>query len=753
MTPKTKTDMEQAHELERLRLENRILREMASLMAAGPSVESVAESVYHYASQIMDTTNFYVALYEPESEELYFVLDVVDGKRQDRGAAARRPLRRGLTEYIIRTRQPLLMEEDIDGHRQRLGLEAVGKLGAQSWLGVPMLLGERVIGVIAVQSYTTPRTYNPWHRDVLSAIAAQAAIAIQNARLFQQRERQLAELRVLNQIAQALSATLDLETLVQTIYTWVGQLFDTSSFYIATYQPDTRSWTMVFNVENGQRMPVATYPVEQGLTGYIIRQRESVLLRTAEQYRTFCAERQIAAVGSEARSWMGVPLLSGDEIVGVMGIEHLHQEYAYTERDLDLFRTIGLQLAASLRNALLYAQTRQVLAENQTLYQITQTLLTGEDIESQLRSVVEGVMTLMPVQGAALLVLDRVRRTPLYRVAAGALSAPSPGEAQPWLQELQAKTLEARAPLFLADPTVAPAEKARPLAILPLLYRDSVLGTLTVVHQPTAGDFSPHERELLQSLANQAVMVLNTAQLLREREQRLSAMVLVNEISQALTSTLDMERLLGLVHRQLGCLFDAENFYIALYHEGEDAWTRLYSFEHGQRQPVEKFPIQRGVTGYIIRTRRPVLLRNAMERDAFLTQLGIKPVGELSLSWMGVPLIAGGQVLGVMAIQSYTQEYLYDETTLDLFKTIAAQVANAIQNVRLFQEIQQRVEHEYRVRTVTERLRRAADTESLLAIALEELGRLLNAPVGVVRLGTRETLQEVLASSAESEEA
>ncbi len=768
MTAKTKAELEAelAHaqarlaDLERLTLENRILREMANLMAAGPTVESVAESIYHYASQIMDTTNFFVALYEEEAQELYFVLDVVEGKREDRGPTTRRPLRRGLTEYIIRTRQPLLMEEDIDGHRQRLGLEAVGKLGAKSWLGVPMLLGDKVIGVIAVQSYTMPRTYNTWHRDVLSAIASQAAIAIQNARLFQQRERQLAEFRVLNQIGQTLASTLDVDVLVETVYTWIGQLFDTSSFYIATYQPETRTWTMVFNVENGQRMPVTSHSVEVGLTGYIIRARESVLLRSAEQYRAFCAERNIEVLGGEALSWMGVPLLAGDEVVGVMGIENLNQENAYTTRDLELFRTIAAQAASVLRNALLYQQTRRALVENATLYRISNALLSSEDVNLQLREVVQGVLNVVAAEGAALLTLDRVRQTPLQLVGAGTLGALSLEAARSWLQGVHGQALAKRVPFFLSpgvtDERLTPEEQrlctaGKALAIVPLHYRGVSLGTLTVTHKHPAQEFSPRERELLQSLANQAVVSLNTAYLLRERERRLSELTVVNEIGQALTGTLEMERLLEMVHRQLGRLFDVENFYIALYNEGEQTWTRAYGIEHGQRQPVESFPITRGVTGYIIRTRRPVLLRTSMERDAFLTQLNIPPVGELALSWMGVPLIASGRVVGVMAIQNYEQEYVYDESSLDLLKTVAAQVANTIQNVRLFREIQQRVEHEYRMRMLTERLRRAADTESLLAITLEELGRLLNAPVGVVRLGTRESLREALALSADKD--
>ncbi len=755
MTPRTKagTQAELKATVERLTLENRILREMAGLMAAGPSVESVAESIYHYASQIMDTTNFYVALYEEDVQELYFVLDIVEGERQDRGPTTRRPLRRGLTEYIIRTRQPLLMEAEIDKHRERLGLEAVGKLGAQSWLGVPMLLGDQVIGVIAVQSYTTPYTYNAWHRDVLSAIASQAAIAIQNARLFQQRERQLAELRVLNQIAQALSGTLDLELLVQTVYTWVGQLFDTSSFYIATYQPETQTWTMVLNIEGGQRMPVTTHSVALGLTGYIIRTRQALRFQSAQEFREFCAHHQIEVLGQVSQSWMGVPMLAGDEVVGVMGIENLHLERAYTENDLALFRTIAAQVASVLRNALLYEQTRRAVEENETLYRISHTLLSAEDLDAQLREIVNGVLRVVEAEGAALLVLDRVRQVPGRILAVGSLIGLSLADVQTWMAGRHGGVITQRTALFLppgateqlSAPEQALCQADQALAIVPLVYRESVLGTLTVLHRNKHSDFTPRERELLLAMANQAVVALNTAFLLRERERRLSELTVVNEIGQSLTGTLDMEHLLAMVHQQLGRLFDVENFYIALYNEGEETWTRAYGIERGQRQPVASFPISRGVTGYIIRTRRAVLLRNAAERDAFLTQLNIPPIGELALSWMGVPLIAAGRVVGVMAIQNYDIEYLYDEAALDLFKTVAAQVANAVQTVRLFAEIQQRVEDEYRMRMLTERLRRAADTETLLSIALEELARILNAPVGVVRLGSRDHLRETLA--------
>jgi light-regulated signal transduction histidine kinase (bacteriophytochrome) len=93
-----------------------------------------------------------------------------------------------------------------------------------------------------------------------------------------------------------------------------------------------------------------------------------------------------------------------------------------------------------------------------------------------------------------------------------------------------------------------------------------------------------------------------------------------------------------------------------------------------------------GLTGYILRNRQPVLLHSISESKIFKASHGIPPVGAQAKSWMGVPLTAADKVVGVMAIQSYEDENLYDEHALNLFSTISSQVAIAIRNTRLYEE-------------------------------------------------------------------
>jgi len=175
------------------RLERRV-KELDSLHAVGQAlsasldIETVLSTIYEEVARLMPARNFYVALYDPETDEVSFPLVVEDGERvQWRSRRAGN----GLTEYVLRTRAPLLIPRDVEATVRRLGLDHIGRPAA-CWLGVPVLAGAEPLGVIALQSYTTPESYDISHQEVLVTIAAQAAVAIQNARLYARTDEALA---------------------------------------------------------------------------------------------------------------------------------------------------------------------------------------------------------------------------------------------------------------------------------------------------------------------------------------------------------------------------------------------------------------------------------------------------------------------------------------------------------------------------------------------------------------------------------
>ncbi|MBN1261852.1 MAG: GAF domain-containing protein [Anaerolineae bacterium] len=294
----------------------------------------------------------------------------------------------------------------------------------------------------------------------------------------------------------------------------------------------------------------------------------------------------------------------------------------------------------------------------------------------------------------------------------------------------------------LADPrylSLAGLPLTRSELTVPIRVRGRVVGALDVQSDhPDA--FALEDIAVLQFLANQSGVALENARLFSDRERRITELAIVNEIGQTLAVATHLDALLLRVHQQVGRLFEASNFYVATYDRVRQQWTTSYDVEHGKRLSPATHPLGAGLTSYIIENRRTLLFGSEEEMNDFRISLGLEPLGEQAKSWLGVPLITGDLVVGVMAIQSYTEENLYGEQDRMLFTTIAAQVANAIRNAELFEALEQRVEQERLTRVITDRVVQAPDTEAVLRIVSEELGRVLRASTVVARLGAQEQL-------------
>ncbi len=185
------------HSLEIMRqgLEQRV-QELNSLQAVGQALNAslrlpeLIPAIHDQVVKLMPVEAFYVALYDADADEVSFPFVIEDGHRAN--WAARR-FGSGFTEYVLHSRRPLLAgQDDLNALRQELGIKQHGRQAA-CWLGAPMLAGEQALGVIAVQSYTEPGIYDETHKRVLMTIASQAALAIQNARLYDQTDMALAQ--------------------------------------------------------------------------------------------------------------------------------------------------------------------------------------------------------------------------------------------------------------------------------------------------------------------------------------------------------------------------------------------------------------------------------------------------------------------------------------------------------------------------------------------------------------------------------
>jgi GAF domain-containing protein len=208
-----------------------VLNEMGRELSTKLDAMAIAEVVYRYTSRLMDTSNFFFALYDQKNEEKNYLVVFEEGKRIQLPPS--KLGNGGFSDHIIRNKKTVFAPNNVLKHMESLGIEFVplseDETPSQSWLGVPLMIGERVLGVISVQSVQVPNLYNEHNRDILTTIASQAAIAIENARLFQEAQRRAQETTILAEVGREISVTLDLETVLAKIATYARDLFQAES--------------------------------------------------------------------------------------------------------------------------------------------------------------------------------------------------------------------------------------------------------------------------------------------------------------------------------------------------------------------------------------------------------------------------------------------------------------------------------------------------------------------------------------------
>jgi GAF domain-containing protein len=204
-----------------------VLNRMGQALTSLADRETVINIVFEHTSRLMSTEGFYAALYDQASDRV--TIHIVGEGEDVQEDSLERIGGKGITEYIIQTKQPLLIQDEVLTRAQELGIEVHGRIPA-AWLGVPMISGKEVLGVLAVQSFERAGVYDEHHQDLLTAVASQAAIAIENARLFDQVQARAKREQILREITAQVRGKADVDTIMRTAAQEVGRALGRQSF-------------------------------------------------------------------------------------------------------------------------------------------------------------------------------------------------------------------------------------------------------------------------------------------------------------------------------------------------------------------------------------------------------------------------------------------------------------------------------------------------------------------------------------------
>ena len=203
-----------------------------------------------------------------------------------------------------------------------------------------------------------------WKEDELllvEQVTDQLSLALENTRLFEEAHTRSEYLAILNDMSQALSTQLKSEQVIDTVYHYSAQLVEASNCYIALYHQDTQEVTFPLVIENRERAGRFPHPISHGLPGYIYQTRKTLLIK--EYVKEWVADDlQIEETDRDLESYLGVPMISGDQVIGMIAVQSFEPSLSYNENDRDLLHTVASQAAVALLNAQLFEQTQTALS-------------------------------------------------------------------------------------------------------------------------------------------------------------------------------------------------------------------------------------------------------------------------------------------------------------------------------------------------------------------------------------------------------
>ncbi|HEY5731695.1 MAG TPA: GAF domain-containing protein [Anaerolineales bacterium] len=676
----------------------------------------------------------------------------------------------GLTSKVIENRQPLLigtMKEQI-----KMGAIFEADERANTYLGIPIIIGDFVAGVVSVQSYKE-HAFNDSDMRLLTTLASSMGVALENARLFDETQRLLketeernAELAIINSVQAALAAELDIQGIYEAVGDKIREIFRNTDMNIRVYDPQTNLIHFPYMYENGERIIVDSIQrIEQGFTHHVLKTRETVvinenLLEEEKKYGSYTLEGT-----SPEKSVLFVPLVTGEQARGLINLASM-KEHAFSNSDVRLLQTLANSMSVALENARLFDETQRLLKETEernaelaVITSVQQGLASRLEFQSIINLVGDKVTEIFNAQATVIsLYLSQTQEIDhRYAIERGELlnlflNKPVPIDRfrqrvvetrQPWLinEGYQQTSID------MGEEPVLEGEEPKSLLFVPMIVGRDVTGIISLQNLDIENAFSDSDVRLLTTIANSMSVALENARLfeetqrlLKETEQRAAELALINGVQQGLASKLDIQDIIDLVGDKIRDVFDTQTTYIALHNKASKAFQIPYYLHQGNRVKIDgSYPASQGPTGHIIQTRE-TLLFNA-EADKRTTALGATNVADddKPRSWVGVPMIAGDEVVGVVSLQNIERENAYSESDVSLLKTIASSLAVALQNAQLFDETvrllgetEQRAQELAIINSVQQGLASKLDMQAIFDLVGDKIRDMFNAQAIVI---------------------
>jgi GAF domain-containing protein len=614
----------------------------------------------------------------------------------------------------------------------------------------PLMVRGEAIGLLAADSQPSRRPLS--HKIVapLRMFANQAAIAIENTRLYEATVRQFKELKGLYDLGQAISSSLSLDEQLgllverlsqaagaQRVLVGLGDAEDTGRLRLSlaydASKPDP--WLRQLDL-SAERYPEIQEVMRTG--------RPLVIPEVV-------AEPLLAPVREglkplDLRSMIVMPLIVREKTIGAISLGYVGQARTFTDEQIGVLRSFATQAAIAIEKARLHAAALRRGEELGALLRATRTVMSGLDLRGTLDRIIEEAAQISGIPHVKVILVDNEAKVLRIGAAAGRPAEMFAGFQHAMGSGLSGLVATTGQPLFVPDcqhdSRNFGADQDRALGIqtylgLPIKRGDEVLGVLTF-NTTEPHQYSPEELGYLAAFADQVAVALENARLYGASEQRATELDTLREIDQAITTRLELPAVLEAVVAGAMRMLSNPFAQIILWDEA----TQRLRFgaalgPEAERVRSQTFEMGRGINGTVALSRQPIIL------DDYQASPYVVPECADVVATITVPILFGDRLLGVLHSHTTQPDRRFTTDDLRRFQMLASQAAIAIENARLYEAIRQHAaelearvqERTHELEAANQRLQDASRHKSeFLANMSHEIRTPLNSVIGFSEL-------------------
>ncbi len=388
------------------------------------------------------------------------------------------------------------------------------------------------------------------------------------------------------------------------------------------------------------------------------------------------------------------------------------------------------------------------LAQIHTTSEIAQVAISANRMEDMLKSIVGLIVQRMHFDHAAIFLLDETGNFAIMHASTGPLGQ---------VQNLEDYRLPVGSPSVVGWVTANNhvcvisegnqqnlyfkgdlLPNVRSEAGIPISLGNNLLGLLHVQHS-RGNPFDEDALTTLQTIANFTAslvqnhrLLLTTQQNLKIMEKRLVVLETLDLVNKTISAETNLNHLYKLIHEQIVHVMGEVDFLIALIDKETDAIVIPYAFEIGRSLSIPSYPRGQGLTSLLIKEKKALLLVEDVEQKA--VELGAKVFGKPAKSWMGSPLLVGGEAIGAIVVQDFEKELRFDDDDKRLLSNLATQVAITVRNAFQLEAARLQADRERMASEISTKLWATTDVHTILQTAIQELSQKLDATEGTVYL-------------------